>query len=109
MSGGAYQYAYRTLETLAGDIEAATRQNVALAAEMPRRFYDARLGEYCSASESAPVFERIDAARLWLAECLRLAAQAARAVEWVDSCDCEPGYELDAIERLQAWAARDDG
>ena len=70
MSGGAYGYAYRALE------------------------------EFIEAQEVAEFPDEINIpVRREFAKHLRLVADAMHAVEWVDSGDCSPPHDADAIRR----------
>ena len=70
MSGGAYGHAYRALE------------------------------EFIEAQEVAEFPDEINIpVRREFAKHLRLVADAMHAVEWVDSGDCSPPHDADAIRR----------
>lgn len=71
MSGGSHDYAYAHLDDLATSIEGWTNG----CTEEPRR-----------------------SLRLAFAQHLRECAQAAFAIEWVDSCDWGDGDEVAAVE-----------
>jgi len=71
-------YLYRRVEDAADDIEAGR--------EPWERYED----------DNEP--RDVDPKRLAFAAHLRLVAEALRAIEWVDSGDCVPGDEHDAID-----------
>lgn len=73
MSGGSYEYAYLAVERFADAIEAG-------------RTYDGFEPECAN-----------DHARLGFAAHLRKVAAAMKAIEWVDSGDCSPPHDTDAI------------
>jgi len=84
MSGGSYNYAYRTVEDAAYDIRERADQN-------------------CPDSLGL---------RIALADHLLLVAAAMKAIEWVDSCDWGAGDENAAIRAvlgIRSDDACDDG
>lgn len=73
MSGGSYLYAYRRVEEFAEALERNERL------------------------DGCPLSEPNDLVRLAFAGHLRKVAEAMRAIEWVDSSDCSPPHDRDAI------------
>lgn len=73
MSGGSYNYAYRWVEDFAEALENNERL------------------------DGFDMYQPNDLARLAFAAHLRKVAAAMQAIEWVDSCDCSPPHDIEAI------------
>lgn len=76
MSGGSYLYTYRHIEEFADALES----NVRL--------------------DGNDLSEPNCLKRLEFAAHLRLVAEAMKAIEWVDSFDCSPPYDTEAIDKV---------
>jgi hypothetical protein len=77
MSGGAYAYAFETVECFADALEAGMT--------------------FGDVHDARPTDHANDHARLGFAVHLRNVAAAMKAIEWVDSGDCSPPHDTEAI------------
>jgi hypothetical protein len=106
MSGGSYDYAYSRVEQMADDMERRERRD-APDVDRGARVYDSGAHRLLTVEESAPIIARVAAERTWFTGLLRLVAKAMRDVEWVDSSDCSPGDEVEAIDAVRAYVGDD--
>lgn len=100
MSGGHYDHAYHHVVDMA---ETMAREDARADVEVGGRVYDSTTRTLLTVEESAPILARVAAERAWFAGLLHVVADAMRAVEWVDSCDCGPGDEVKAIDAVRAY------
>ena len=77
MSGGSYDYAYSKLDALADEIRVQANRSD------------------CAAK------------RVEFSDLLRLCAKAAKAIEWVDSCDTMPGDEIPELNAALGYVVDD--
>jgi hypothetical protein len=110
MSGGSYDYLYSRVEQMADDMErrdARDARDAATDPDLGARVYSSAEHRLLTVEESAPIVARVAAERTWFTGLLRLVSKAMRDVEWVDSSDCSPGDEVEAIDAVRAYVGAD--